>query len=488
MKPSIRFSSAKLHLRTGATLEYDGELHVERGVMALICGENGAGKSVTLAALATAFDANHLSIVRAIEPQPSISIGRGKRVAMVRQDPLDNFISRTASDELAVPLFNYGYSEDEARRRILEVLVKLDINCDLLNQPISSLSGGNRQILAIAVAASTQPDILLLDEPLARLDDGNADLVLKALKSVLANTSIVVSTHEPVKYLQMFAGQLSFHELTRTGRKIQITRTTQPQGADVASPPVPSRRTVEVFAGNGEVCFQVCPGNVSVFHNSLRQPLSGCFGLSFTIGANVIYGGNGAGKTLLARCLAGQIRINSVVPLILGVLGDFGGLLSGLHGKGSLEYVLPNKLWHSAGAPPVTFFRYRKSGLSAFRPSEPASFLSEATVQAEVGRFVAKEDLGSRLDYLADRDIEPRDRLSQLSFGQQKLVMFASIPRHARLVVLDEPLSGLSQRSREAVSSFLKELLTDSDISAKCLVATANKAGDKGSLLAIGAP
>jgi energy-coupling factor transporter ATP-binding protein EcfA2 len=457
---------------------------MERGMLTVISGENGAGKSISLAALAAALDATQLSIVSSIEGTVFIPPVFGKRVALVRQDPLDNFISRSASDELAVPLLNYGFSETDARQRIEKVLAELDLSLDLLNQPVANLSGGQRQLFAIAVATAIAPDVLLLDEPLARLDDFNARLVLKAMGAVLENTVVVVSTHDAWQYCRAFPGRVYVHEVSKKGTNIQLSRI-----AD--APPAPSpndhselRRTVEIIPGTGEVCFKVCPGNLSVFHTSNKKPLIGCAEMTFATGTNVLYGGNGAGKTLLARCLAGQVRINSLLPLVLGALSDFGGFLSGLHAKGSLEYVLPAKLKHSGGVPAVTFYRYRKSGLSAYRPPEPSWFLSEGSVETELRRFVSSVDLKTRFEYLAARGIRPDDRLSQLSFGQQKLVMFGSIPGNARLVVLDEPLSGLSLPSREGVIGFLKELLMEAGAPSKCFVVTANKWVDRQTFVA----
>jgi iron complex transport system ATP-binding protein len=69
---------------------------------------------------------------------------------------------------------------------------------DLADRTVSSLSGGQRQIVLIARALAQQPALLLLDEPTAHLDFGNQMLVLETVQKLAANgMSILMNTHMP---------------------------------------------------------------------------------------------------------------------------------------------------------------------------------------------------------------------------------------------------------------------------------------------------
>lgn len=476
----ISFDKATLILRTGGRLTYSGCISLEKGAITVITGENGAGKSVSLAVVASVLQASSLSIVARIDGSVSPNGMIGHRLAFVRQDPLDNFISRSAADELAVPLFNHGYVQTEAQARIEQVAASLDLPLGLLNKPVGSLSGGQRQIFAIAVAASTAPDIMLLDEPLARLDDANAGLVLRALESLLPTTALVVATHEPFLYERQFPGRVMHHRVTRANTDICIQTVTSDSRASAAEDSLESRKTVAVYPGAGDTCFEVCPGTLSVLEMGGAAPLAAGASMVFNTGNNVLFGGNGAGKTLLARCIAGQIHVNSLMPSFCTLLGGLGRLLLALYAKGTLQYVVAKKLGHGNISPSLPFRTYRRLGFSAFRPAEPAWFLSEQCVRTELERFLSGTELQERLDDLAKRDIQATDRLSILSYGQKKLVMLATIPKEARLIVVDEPLSGLSERNRTALADSLRSQGAGESSSSlnRCIVITANRRSD----------
>jgi ABC-type multidrug transport system ATPase subunit len=209
-------------------------------------------------------------------------------------------------------------------------------------------------------------------------------------------------------------------------------------------------------------------------------PLAASTDITVTTGTNILYGDNGAGKTLLARCIAGQIHVNSWLTNVLAAaFGDLFGLLSGLYGRGTLTNVLPSRLAHDPESPAVTFRQYRNMGYTAFRPSEPSMFLSEVSVESELRRFVPASEIEMRIEYLHRHGIRPSDTVSELSFGQRKLVGFATISDTARLVVLDEPLAGLSYDSRQRLVRFLGDMHESSQITHKSFVITTTRLSDQ---------
>jgi energy-coupling factor transporter ATP-binding protein EcfA2 len=463
----ITFNDATLFLRTGPVFPYCGELEVGRGLITLITGENGSGKSLTLAALASIYGKQSLSIVERVEGSITKD-ALGSRVSFVRQEPLDNFIARSISDELAIPLLNFDYSEADGRSQIEQVTSQLDLKLELLNRPIQTLSSGEQQLFAIAVAAVIEPDLFLLDEPTSRLDENHTARTLRAIERLAAKAAVVIASHDIEPFVRHFGTQLRVHEVTRSSKGIVIS--IPPSGTS------DSRRTPIVLPGAGPECMKVCPGMISVFHQSRKEPLTSCAGISIRTGVNILFGDNGVGKTLLARCIAGIIPVNALRSHIVSLLGDVGGLLSGLRGHGNLAYVLPAQLDHSAGGPPVSFQKYRRSGYSTFRPAQPSFFLSESTIRNELERFLTFQECSEQLQFLSACGLQPDDDISHLSFGQKKLVMYATLSKNTRLLVLDEPLSALSPRNRNLVIDSMRTRLQESDH--KCFLITANTQRD----------
>lgn len=120
-----------------------------------------------------------------------------KKVGLVFQYPEHQIFEANVYDEVAYGLHNLGLNESEIRNRVYDALEKVGLSPDSIARlaPIN-LSGGIRRRVAIAGILALQPEILVLDEPMAGLDPLGCKLVLDIIRNRQENrnkTTIMIS-------------------------------------------------------------------------------------------------------------------------------------------------------------------------------------------------------------------------------------------------------------------------------------------------------
>jgi len=149
-----------------------------------VIGPSGSGKSTLLAILA--------GLIR-----PSEGEVRGSedlQACWITQNP-HGVSGRRALDHVALPFVARGYSRSEANEQADELLSRFALE-SVAGQPFGTLSGGQAQRLMLARGVAAAPDILLVDEPTAQLDQQTAAEVDSALSSIAqAEILVVVATH-----------------------------------------------------------------------------------------------------------------------------------------------------------------------------------------------------------------------------------------------------------------------------------------------------
>jgi len=189
--------------RVHAVREID--LQLRRGDFLTIIGSNGAGKSTLLNLIAGTFPPTSGRIFLAERDITGIPAYRRARwIGRIVQDPVAGTVpSMTVAENLALAMKRSGRRLRRAitrmrRREMLDAMERLGMGLeDRLNDPVSTLSGGERQVLTVAMATLAPPDLLLLDEHTASLDPANGAAITRMTGAFIeeAGLTTIMVTH-----------------------------------------------------------------------------------------------------------------------------------------------------------------------------------------------------------------------------------------------------------------------------------------------------
>ena len=148
-------------------------LQVEWGELVCVCGATGSGKSTLLRLFKPALTPmgtltgqvlmDGVPLANWPEEEAAFSVG------YVMQRPDEQIVTDKVWHELAFGLENMGLSQQEMARRVAETASYFGME-SWYEQPVSQLSGGQKQLLNLAAVMAMQPKVLILDEPTAQLD------------------------------------------------------------------------------------------------------------------------------------------------------------------------------------------------------------------------------------------------------------------------------------------------------------------------------
>ncbi|MBO0344207.1 ABC transporter ATP-binding protein [Roseibium sp. CAU 1637] len=187
----------------GATTVIDKmSLDIESGEMLALLGPSGCGKSTTLFAICGIHRMNGGRLLfgeRDVTHLPS----QMRNVGVVFQN-YALYPHMNAFDNIAFPLMIRKMAKPEIERKVLAIAELVHIE-GLLKRKPAQLSGGQQQRVALARALVREPDILLLDEPLANLDAKLRLEMRSEIRRIQQETGIsaVLVTHDQVEAMSM---------------------------------------------------------------------------------------------------------------------------------------------------------------------------------------------------------------------------------------------------------------------------------------------
>ena len=460
----------------GAPQLRDVNLTLAEGEILLVIGHTGAGKSTLLNTMAGAMP--HATGGR-LDGQVKV-LGRDTRdfpprllsdvVGVVGQDPAASFITNTVEEELAYGMEQLGLSREVMHKRVEETLDLLGIG-ELRSVPLSELSGGEQQRVAIGAVLTTRPALIILDEPTSALDPNGAEDVLATITKLAHDlaTTVVLAEHRIERVLgyvdriahvnqdgtvcvgkpeDMMVDADVAPPIVELGRMAQwVPLPLSIRDARAASRPMREQLfkrgmvLKKIEAPDSEISTLLKAHSVTVDFPEIRAVEN--VSLDLKAGEiTALMGRNGCGKSTLLWALQGSGRRSSGTVTVRD------------------ESVIDKA---PAWADPRDLKATQRRSLVSMVPQTPTDILYESTVAAELRRSdleAGRENGTTRqiLDSLAPNipdGIHPRD----LSEGQ-KLSLALSIQLAAKppVVLFDEPTRGLDYNGKKSLARAFKQL------------------------------
>jgi energy-coupling factor transport system ATP-binding protein len=412
----------------------------DRGEVLLIAGASGCGKTTLIRAInglvPRSYKGDLTGHVRIFgEATAGWKLSTiSQRVGTVLQDPERQILGTKVVSEVAFGLENLALDRTEIRARVDEALDLLRI-VHLRDRDTFSLSGGEKQKVALAGVLAMRPSILLLDEPLASLDPSSARDSLDMVRK-LADQGMTVLMVEhrvedvlrirPSRVMFMREGRVHYlGALSGLSREVDYREVKLPAHdilmrarADAAP------RPLQILPGVSTEAKEMAPlvefENVTFGYEATAEVLHG-INLKIRSGDVIaVLGANGAGKTTLVKHAIGLLKPRSGRVVVEGrdtTEASVAQIAS------TLGYVFQSPS-HMLFAPTV------REEL-AFGPTNLKHPKSE--IEKEVKQAL-------QIVNLSDKENDPP---LALSFGQQKRVSIAAIlAMRSRILVMDEPTAG----------------------------------------------
>jgi putative ABC transport system ATP-binding protein len=195
VKKTYQMGEAEVHALDGVSLT------IKDGEFVAVVGPSGSGKSTLMniiGCLDLADEGEYWLNGQLIDDYTERQLGeiRNKEIGFIFQQ--FNLLSKlTAYENVELPLIYQGLPLSERKKRVTDALTKVGLSDRMAHKP-TELSGGQQQRVAIARALSTQPTLILADEPTGNLDSHSGKEIMSMLMNLhREGRGILLITHDP---------------------------------------------------------------------------------------------------------------------------------------------------------------------------------------------------------------------------------------------------------------------------------------------------
>ena len=282
----------------------DINMTIKKGEFVVIAGASGSGKSTLGKALAGFLFQDEQPqytgkiFVNETDMTQVPLFHASRRVAYAQQNPEDQFCTLSVLDEIAFALENACLQPDEIERRIDQALAVVK-GLNLKDRLLATLSGGEKQKVAIASMLALSPDVLVLDEPTSNLDPGATQHVFETLHSLRKqkDLTIIIIEHK-LSQLKGINPKLFVIDEGKITKATHLTEYFPEVAAFLNTMPLSERRSVR----SDKALLNVSQLHVSFDGQDILDNISfRVFPGEFV----AIMGPNGSGKTTLLQTLMG---------------------------------------------------------------------------------------------------------------------------------------------------------------------------------------
>lgn len=126
-----------------------------------------------------------------------------QQVALIRQNPQDQFFTDSVKEELEFIVDNLEYQDSNIQHRMLSSLYLVGLDDSYFDKKISTLSSGEKKLLQIAVSLICNPKVIIFDEPMVNLDffhKKSLIRLIKMLKTKYKKTILIISNDSDLLY------------------------------------------------------------------------------------------------------------------------------------------------------------------------------------------------------------------------------------------------------------------------------------------------
>ncbi len=408
------------------------DLRIEAGEFVVLTGPSGCGKSTLALAIGgylfQQYDGETEGRIHVagmdVQTRPVYDVA--EVVGLVQQNPEAQFCTLTVQDEVAFGLENRRLPRAEIRRRLawaLEVVGAVH----LTHRALATLSGGEKQKVAIAAILAAEPRVLILDEPTSNLDPTATAEVLEVIARIRKRSGLTVIVIEhKVDYLRPLRPRLVRMEQGQVVADGPLARAIPERSPEPTPPP---------HTPSGEPVIRV--EGLTAGYNGL--PVLEDVALEVGAGEFIaVMGDNGSGKSTFLRNLLGLLKPTAGRVEVLG-RDTRTAPVSELARQVGFVFQNPDhqlfaeSVWEEAIFAPRNFGRL------------------DAAQREQATALLAHCGLGDRLE----------EHPYRLSYGQKRRLNLVSVLSYApALILLDEVLIGQDPVNAAFLMGLLREQAT----------------------------